>query len=166
MAVRCEPARAVTGTNGVGVNVGEGGGGDDGDLEGLGVKLSERVKVRVGDSVWLAEGEGVYVGMRLRSGMCVLACRAVSRSSASRHDNGPHCLGHRAALDRVHMGRAAGGRAHAALGTTAYLRFGGAGRDVLEGGGYPPPPSRAPSLCPATVPLTPSASINGIRNRQ
>ena len=49
---------AVTGTHGVGVKVGEGGGGD-GDLEGLGVKLSERSKVRVGDSVWLAEGEGV-----------------------------------------------------------------------------------------------------------
>ena len=31
---------------------------------------------------------------------------------------------------------------------------------------YPPPPSRAPSLCPATVPLTPSASLNGICNRQ
>ena len=29
-----------------------------------------------------------------------------------------------------------------------------------------PPPSRAPSLCPATVPLTPSASLNGICNRQ
>ena len=30
----------------------------------------------------------------------------------------------------------------------------------------PPPPSRAPSLCPATVPLTPSAGLNGICNRQ
>ena len=29
----------------------------------------------------------------------------------------------------------------------------------------PPPPSRAPSLCPATVPLTPSASFNGDSNR-
>ena len=29
-----------------------------------------------------------------------------------------------------------------------------------------PPPSRAPSLCPATVPLTPSAGLNGICNRQ
>ena len=29
-------------------------------------------------------------------------------------------------------------------------------------GGLPPPPSsRAPSLCPATVPLAPSASLNG-----
>ena len=37
---------------------------------------------------------------------------------------------------------------------------GGATREV------PPPPSRAPSLCPATAPLTPSASFNGIRNRQ
>ena len=37
----------------------------------------------------------------------------------------------------------------------------------IVGGGYPlPPPSRAPSLCPATVPLTPSASLNGICNRQ
>ena len=30
----------------------------------------------------------------------------------------------------------------------------------------PPPPSRAPSLCQATVSLTPSASFNGICNRQ
>ena len=29
-----------------------------------------------------------------------------------------------------------------------------------------PPCSRAPSLCPATVPLRPSASFNGIYNRQ
>ena len=31
-------------------------------------------------------------------------------------------------------------------------------------GRYPPPPPRS-SLCPATVPLTPSASFNGICNR-
>ena len=31
--------------------------------------------------------------------------------------------------------------------------------------GTPPPPSRAPSLCPATVSLTASASLNGICNR-
>ena len=30
----------------------------------------------------------------------------------------------------------------------------------------PPPPSRVPSLCPAAVPLTPSARLNGICNRQ
>ena len=43
----------------------------------------------------------------------------------------------------------------------------GGGRDALEGGRYPPSPlSRAPSLCPATVPLTLSASFNGICNRQ
>ena len=36
--------------------------------------------------------------------------------------------------------------------------------DALEGGRYPP--SRAPSLCPVTVSLTPSASFNGICNRQ
>ena len=30
----------------------------------------------------------------------------------------------------------------------------------------PPPPSRTPSLCPATVPLTASAGFNGICNRQ
>ena len=30
----------------------------------------------------------------------------------------------------------------------------------------PPPPSRAPSLCPATVTLTPSAGFNGICNRR
>ena len=36
-----------------------------------------------------------------------------------------------------------------------------------KGGRYPPPPpSRAPSLCPATVSLTPSASFDGICNRQ
>ena len=39
-------------------------------------------------------------------------------------------------------------------------------RDALEGGEPPPPPSGAPSLRPATVPLTPSASLNGICNRQ
>ena len=35
-----------------------------------------------------------------------------------------------------------------------------------KGGRYPPSPSRAPSLCPAAVSLTPSASLNGIYNRQ
>ena len=40
------------------------------------------------------------------------------------------------------------------------------GAGIGKGGGNPPPPSRAPSLCPATVPLTPSASLNGICNRQ
>ena len=35
-------------------------------------------------------------------------------------------------------------------------------RDALEGGEVPPPPPMAPSLCPATVPLTASASCNGI----
>ena len=38
-----------------------------------------------------------------------------------------------------------------------------------KGGSFTPPPpapSRAPSLCPATVSLTPSASFNGICNRQ
>ena len=39
-------------------------------------------------------------------------------------------------------------------------------RDALEGGEVPPPPFGAPSLCPATVSLTPSASLNGICNRQ
>ena len=39
-------------------------------------------------------------------------------------------------------------------------------RDALEGGRYPPPPFRAPSLCPATVPRTPSAGLDGICNRQ
>ena len=37
--------------------------------------------------------------------------------------------------------------------------------DALEGGGGTPP-STAPGLCPATVPLTPSTSVNGICNRQ
>ena len=36
--------------------------------------------------------------------------------------------------------------------------------DALEAGEVPPP-SRAPSLCPATVSLTASASLNGICNR-
>ena len=41
------------------------------------------------------------------------------------------------------------------------------GREVLEGTEVaPPPPSRATSLRPATVPLTPSAGLNGICNRQ
>ena len=44
------------------------------------------------------------------------------------------------------------------------LDKGARGRDVLEGGQVPPPPSRAPSPRPATVPLTPSASLNGICN--
>ena len=35
---------------------------------------------------------------------------------------------------------------------------------IGKGGRYPPPPSRAPSLCPATVPRTASAGFNG--NRQ
>ena len=39
-------------------------------------------------------------------------------------------------------------------------------RCIGRGGGTPPPPSRAPSLRPATVPLTPSASLNGMCNRQ
>ena len=38
-------------------------------------------------------------------------------------------------------------------------------RDALEGGGGTPP-SRAPSICPATARLTPSASLNGVCNRQ
>ena len=56
------------------------------------------------------------------------------------------------------------------LGSELRGRVGG--RDALEGGqvppcaGNPPPPSRAHSLCPATAPLTPSASFNGICNRQ
>ena len=33
-------------------------------------------------------------------------------------------------------------------------------------GGSPPPPSRAPGLCPATVPPTPSAGFNGTCDRQ
>ena len=40
----------------------------------------------------------------------------------------------------------------------------GLSRDALEGGEVSPPPP--PGRCPATVPLTASASFNGIRNRQ
>ena len=44
---------------------------------------------------------------------------------------------------------------------------GGAGQGCIgRAGGTPPPPSRAPSLCPATVSLTASASVNGTCNRQ
>ena len=47
-----------------------------------------------------------------------------------------------------------------ASGTWHVYQWGaGQGRDALDA-------SRAPSLCPATVPLTPSASLNGICNRQ
>ena len=44
------------------------------------------------------------------------------------------------------------------------MSHGGGG--CMGRGGRSPPPSRAPSLCPATVPLTASASLNGICNRQ
>ena len=43
---------------------------------------------------------------------------------------------------------------------------GGCGQRCIGRGGGTPPPSRAPSLCPATVSLTQSASLNGICNRQ
>ena len=41
---------------------------------------------------------------------------------------------------------------------------GGKGRAEMHW--TPPPASRAPSLCPATVPLAASAGFNGICNRQ
>ena len=48
----------------------------------------------------------------------------------------------------------------------AGLGMGVEGREALERGGAPPPlPGRAPSLRPPTVPLTPSASLNGVCNR-
>ena len=60
------------------------------------------------------------------------------------------------------------GDGHGCTRRVGAIRLGawGTGRDALEGGEVPCPPFRAPSLCPATVSLTPSASLNGIRNRQ
>ena len=43
---------------------------------------------------------------------------------------------------------------------------GGGGAGMHWNKGTPPPTSRAPSLRPATVPLTPSAGFHGICNRQ
>ena len=43
--------------------------------------------------------------------------------------------------------------------------WGGSGMH-WKGGRYPPPHPRGPSLCSATVPLTPGASFNGICNRR
>ena len=48
-------------------------------------------------------------------------------------------------------------------GGTRHLTEGG-GPTARKGGRYPPAPSRAHSLHPAIVPLTPSASFNGICN--
>ena len=39
-------------------------------------------------------------------------------------------------------------------------------RDAMESPPPPPLPGQGPSLCPAAVPLTPSAGLNGICNRQ
>ena len=44
--------------------------------------------------------------------------------------------------------------------------FPGRRQGCIGKGGEPPPPSRAPSLCPATVSLAASAGFNGICNRQ
>ena len=46
------------------------------------------------------------------------------------------------------------------------VRRGGCPGMHCKGGGNPPPPSRAPSLCPATVSLAASAGFNSICNRQ
>ena len=53
-------------------------------------------------------------------------------------------------------------------GQSPVLRFACCGGSLEGGGGEVPPhdPSRARSLCPATAPLTPSASLNGFCNRQ
>ena len=69
----------------------------------------------------------------------------------------------------VEVGPPGGGR-HGRGGRVAGLCLvilggGGAGMH-WEGGEITSPPSRAPSLCPATVPLTPSAGFDGICNRQ
>ena len=60
---------------------------------------------------------------------------------------------------------------HPRLACGGGMRCGGcggswAGMHWKGGGGTPLPPSRAPSLCPATVPLTPGAGLNGFCNRQ
>ena len=65
-----------------------------------------------------------------------------------------------------------GAPAHSGAVVSARTSLGGSpGRTAAQGQrrtglSPPPPPSRAPSLCPATVHLTPSASFNGICNRQ
>ena len=46
------------------------------------------------------------------------------------------------------------------------LGRGGGGRDALEGGGGNPPPFQSAQPAPSYVSLTPSASCNGICNRQ
>ena len=59
-------------------------------------------------------------------------------------------------------------------GSTRNQEFPGQSRGITgprpamhwKGGRPPPPPGGRPSLRPATVPLTPSASLNGICNRQ
>ena len=58
---------------------------------------------------------------------------------------------------------AAGGRCGRCAGVPA--QCGGRAGMHWKGGRSPPPP-RAPSLCPATLSLTPSASLSGICNRQ
>ena len=76
----------------------------------------------------------------------------------------PEGSGHRREQSSL-VGRACTARTPPPAGTG--WRFGVfGGRDALEGGQVPSLPSRAPSLCPAAVSLTPSASLNGICNRQ
>ena len=71
----------------------------------------------------------------------------------------------------VFTGNFQGGRDAAVSGASIQrrrppLHLGALSRSHGRGRYPPPPPFRAPSLCPATVPLMPTSSINGICNRQ
>ena len=94
-------------------------------------------------------GEGLHVAVPTRT--------RAHRRAGDRGGGGAHCRGGPVSW------------VHTVVGLSAMLCAceGGVGGDALKRGGEEPRlPSRAPSLCPATVPLTASASLNGIGNRQ